>query len=94
MLSLQGPRFDPWLKNSDPTSPAVWPKKKKKKNSKNKNQKMLQGIFPAKEKRYQIETESIIHILPKKKKKVLKMVNICGRYNTPFFFFFNLFKIH
>ena len=45
---------------------------------KNKNQKMLQGIFPAKEKRYQIETESIIHILQKKKKKKKSAEN--GKY--------------
>lgn len=30
---------------------------------------MLQGIFPAKEKHYQVETQSIIHTLQKKKKK-------------------------
>lgn len=52
---------------------------------------MLQAIFPAKEKHYQVETQSIIHTLQKKKKKLLKMVNICGRYNTPFFSFFLIY---
>ena len=50
---------------------------------------MLQGIFPAKEKCYQVETQSIIHNLQKKKKKVLKMVNVCGRY--AFFLFFLIY---
>ena len=39
----KGPRFDPWLKNSDPTSPAVWPKKKKK-TSKNKQKQKSKDV--------------------------------------------------
>ena len=69
VLSLQGAQV--WslveeLRSYKPCSVAK--KKNPQKTNKNKNQKMLQGIFPAKEKHYQIETQSIIHILPKKKK--------------------------
>ena len=39
---------------------------------------MLQGIFPAKEKHYQIETQSKKHIQPKKKNKKKSAEN--GKY--------------